>query len=228
MNKAQQQWQNISEKYTAFSIREKVMILSAGLVFFLFGGFTWFIEPTWQKWQQQQAELTNFEQKLTRLNSTSLKLQEQLKIDVNLPLKQQIEQLNQNIELVEGQIQKLKTELISAEQMTQVLESMLIKTSNLKIISLAAIPSESLLNNKAELTETIEPADKEKIVLYQHGIKLKLEGRYEDIYQFLKQVESLPWRFYWQNFDYSVETYPNGILTIEIISLSLTEEFIGL
>lgn len=228
MNKAQQQWQNISEKYTAFSIREKVMILSAGLVFFLFGGFTWFIEPTWQKWQQQQAELTSFEQKLTRLNSTSLKLQEQLKIDVNLPLKQQIEQLNQNIELVEGQIQKLKTELISAEQMTQVLESMLIKTSNLKIISLAAIPSESLLNNKAELTETIEPADKEKIVLYQHGIKLKLEGRYEDIYQFLKQVESLPWRFYWQNFDYSVETYPNGILTIEIISLSLTEEFIGL
>ena len=65
------------------------------------------------------------------------------------------------------------------------------------------------------------------IGLYRHRIILKLSGSFFQLRDYLNQLEQLPWKFFWEKFDYKLIKYPKGELQIEIYSLSLKKEFIG-
>ena len=75
------------------------------------------------------------------------------------------------------------------------------------------------LEDNAELESTIN--------LYQHGIRLKLTGKYFQLRDYLTQLEAMPWKFFWKDFRYKIKEYPLGELEIELYSLSINEEFIG-
>ena len=63
--------------------------------------------------------------------------------------------------------------------------------------------------------------------LYQHGVKLALQGGYFPIMQFLEKIEQSGWQFYWQGFEYQVSEYPTATLELEVYTLSTSEAFIG-
>ena len=65
------------------------------------------------------------------------------------------------------------------------------------------------------------------MTLYRHGIKLKFEGSYFQLRDYLQQMESLSWRFFWQDFDYRLVEYPSSELEVEIYSLSTKRAFLG-
>ena len=65
------------------------------------------------------------------------------------------------------------------------------------------------------------------MVLYRHAIKIKLSGSYFQLRDYLIQLESLSWKFFWQEFNYQLKEYPVSELEIEMYSLSTKREFIG-
>jgi len=71
------------------------------------------------------------------------------------------------------------------------------------------------------------PQSADDIGLYRHRITLKLSGSFFQLRDYLNQLEQLPWKFFWEKFDYKLIKYPKGELQIEIYSLSLKKEFIG-
>jgi MSHA biogenesis protein MshJ len=44
---------------------------------------------------------------------------------------------------------------------------------------------------------------------------------------YLEAVERLPWHLYWTRLDFSVDEYPSNDVVIELTTLSLDEEWIG-
>ncbi len=91
----------------------------------------------------------------------------------------------------------------------------------LKLNELRSIPPVPLL-----LQQT-EKSDEPKAGLYRHGVTLIFEGKYFDIQQYLENLESLPWQFYWKKFDYIVGDYPTASVELEIYTLSTNKAFIG-
>ena len=62
---------------------------------------------------------------------------------------------------------------------------------------------------------------------YLHPVELVIEGRYLDIVAYLQALEGLPWRFYWRVLELQTKTYPLNRVRIELSTVSLDKEWIG-
>ena len=63
--------------------------------------------------------------------------------------------------------------------------------------------------------------------MYRHSVRVQLEADYFDVMSFLKALEDLKWRFYWEGMDYRVTQYPWATVDIELYTLSTQEGMIG-
>jgi MSHA biogenesis protein MshJ len=63
--------------------------------------------------------------------------------------------------------------------------------------------------------------------LYRHSLVLTLRGSYLDFLRYLEAVERLPWHLYWSGLELRTDEYPVNDITIELTTLSLDEEWIG-
>jgi MSHA biogenesis protein MshJ len=62
---------------------------------------------------------------------------------------------------------------------------------------------------------------------YLHPVELVVEGRYLDVVAYLRALEGLPWRFYWRVLQLETKTYPLNRVRIELSTVSLDKEWIG-
>lgn len=231
------QFSAYEKQFSELSTREKVLILLSTIVGIGYIGFTFFIEPHLTDLSQSKLELTQLNTELSQLESSAREYKKALQVDINLPLKQQISGLEKKLSFAEQEINQISDQLVQAQQMSQMLEAMLSQTHSLKLLKLQSLPAVNLLA-KPNKNDFIEPnnqlpktelaVSKSSIGLYQQGILLTIEGNYHDIHQFLQQAEQLPWRFYWQQFNYQVGQYPTAQLELKLITLSLSKGFVSL
>jgi MSHA biogenesis protein MshJ len=62
---------------------------------------------------------------------------------------------------------------------------------------------------------------------YLHPVELVVEGNYLDIVTYLHALEALPWHFYWRVLELETKTYPRNRVRIELNTVSLEKEWIG-
>ncbi len=56
---------------------------------------------------------------------------------------------------------------------------------------------------------------------------MELEGGYMSTHRYLKALEDLPWRFFFESIDYEVINYPQARITLTVHSVSTQEAWIG-
>lgn len=177
------------------------------------------------------------ENKSTR--SSIIIFEEALIKDPNKKLNKQISAYEKKLKQVDEQLLQLTSELINPIQMRFALIDMLKAQKGVSLISFELLGAKPLMgkegglasDNKDEI-KTVKTDSKNgelepNINLYQHGIRLKLTGKYFQLRDYLTQLEAMPWKFFWRDFQYKIQKYPLGELEIEMYSLSTTEEFIG-
>jgi MSHA biogenesis protein MshJ len=116
-----------------------------------------------------------------------------------------------------------------------VLEELLRRQSGLTLVSAVNRPAQLVLEDEDERDDvttadaasvgTAESSDAPK--LYRHSLVLKLRGNYLDCLRYLEDVERLPWHIYWSRLELSTDEYPVNDIVIEVATLSLDEEWIG-
>ncbi|WP_281559607.1 hypothetical protein [Thalassomonas sp. RHCl1] len=240
-----QQWQQLSEKFLSLSQREQLLILLTGTVLIVFTFFTLAIDKNLvavRNLQQQKQQLTSSNKGLSESVSG---LQQALKRDPNIALKQQLEQYEQELLAADQQLLTLTSDLIDPVQMRFALIDLLAMQPEIQLLSFELIPPRELISAPATeepATQVSAPASGSKqknsleaesysplkaMTLYRHGIKLKLQGGYFQLRDYLAQMEKLSWRFFWQDFDYRLVEYPSSELEVEIYSLSTKRAFLG-
>lgn len=63
--------------------------------------------------------------------------------------------------------------------------------------------------------------------VYQHGLQVVFQGDYHSTLSYLRKLEQLPWKFYWDEVTYEVLQYPKAQISIRIHTLSLEKGWIG-
>lgn len=220
-NSLQQDYTKLSDKFLAVSLREQLLILFCGLVVVIFMLYNFLLEPLLDESKKLQQNSNNSKNEITTLLAQVSILTDKLKADPNEPIRLRIDELKQQILDITHQLEAQTNNLVPANKMASLLQSVLTDSKGLKLIELQSIPPIPIF------LEQPKEGEEPKAGLYRHGITLVFEGNYFDIQQYLEKLESLPWQFYWKKFDYLVGDYPKATVELEIYTLSTNKAFIG-
>lgn len=234
------QWQVYSEKFSNTSNREKYLIIATGLVGIIFVLYSLFIDVPMQRISQLNKQIVQTEQS-NQNNIDSIAMFEQaLSEDPNLALKRELVQYQTKLGEIDEKLLRLTSDLIDPIQMRHALIKLLKLQKGVKMLSFEVLPAvpvtkpkatadveqvSTSLDDNADISKNDEDAG--QLRLYRHGIKIKLQGQYFQLREYLQQLEGLSWKFFWQEFDYQLKEYPVSELEVEIYSLSTAQEFIG-
>jgi MSHA biogenesis protein MshJ len=163
-------------------------------------------------------------------------------------MQRQQELLNEKLINVDRQLAASATGFIPATLMPKVLEKLLDNRAGLVLIKLENKPVEKITGldqaTKNESVSVLDNHDAEQdeakkneneneksepytTDLYRHGVELQLQGSYLGTLAYLKQLESLEWRFEWNALIFDIQDYPVGTVTIEVYTYSTERDWIG-
>lgn len=208
------QWQAWADKLAALSQRERVLIMLTGVV--LVGSIATYgwLDAAVVRLEQDQLALSSAQRDLEIMDLENQGKQARLARDPDQNVRTQLAGVDEEIGKLDAALKAQTVDLIQAHEMPEVLEALLSRSANLHMVALTSLAPEPLM------------AGEQRINLFKHGIRLKLEGGYFDVYQYLKALEALPRHFYWKQFDYQVQEHPKAVVEMEIYTLSTSKEFI--
>ncbi len=208
------QWQAWADKLAALSQRERVLIMLTGVV--LVGAIATYgwLDAAVVRLEQDRLALSSAQRDLEIMDLENQGKQARLARDPDQNVRTQLAGVDEEIGKLDAALKAQTVDLIQAHEMPEVLEALLSRSANLHMVALTSLAPEPLM------------AGEQRINLFKHGIRLKLEGGYFDVYQYLKALEALPRHFYWKQFDYQVQEHPRAVVEMEIYTLSTSKDFI--
>lgn len=217
------------ESVDRLSLRERLFLFAAGLV--IVGGL-WeaaLAGPLDTRKKVAADKVTALKDRLqvlgTALDSTAAGLTEGMPAQI-----QQLTALRERVATSDQEVRVFTSDLVDPRDMRLVLEELLRRQSGLKLVSATNLPARPLLEGGAEPAPAAAEAANKKPVepqLYRHTLVLTLEGSYLDCLAYLRAVERLPWHLYWSRIEFKEDGYPRNAIVLELRTLSLDKEWIG-
>ncbi|MBD1391082.1 type II secretion system protein M [Neiella sp. HB171785] len=212
------QLQQLEKRFNDMTARERGMVLAAGLVVITMLLFSLWLGPTLEQSDRLTKQLQQTEQSSENLQQQIDTLHTVLKRDPNDAVRVELKSIEHQIAALDTELGELTVDLVSAEQMLPVLQSLLSTARNVTLVGLSSIPAQPVLKLEQE-----QQAD---VGMYRHGIELQVTGSFFDVYRLIESIESSQWRFYWQLMDYQVTEYPEAEVRILLYTLSTSEDYI--
>ena len=233
MEALKQKWHWLDEKSASLSGRERGILCATLVVLILIVWMQVVLSPVQeqnkgseQKMQQATEDITRYSLQMDEL---ALKLEE----NPNEPLRQEQAQLQARLKELSEDIESQLSNLLPPRKMASVMQSVLADYQGLKLVSAKNLPVAPLKIQSTSLSESEDGLEdeefteaKDEAVIFVHGFEMKLEGSYFQTLQFIQKLEAME-GFYWQAFDYEVHAYPKAKITLQLNTLSLDEEWIG-
>jgi MSHA biogenesis protein MshJ len=151
-------------------------------------------------------------------------LQKSMEEDPNRANVEQITRYTEDNKRLDIALAKTSTQIINPQEMVQLLEQILENQSGLKFISLKNKPATpGFVESHSEDAKPVDNVNS----IYRHSVVLEVEGSYHSALAYMKKLESLPWRFFWQSVEIETRKYPNSLITLEVYTLGFREGLIG-
>ncbi|MDF0535223.1 MSHA biogenesis protein MshJ [Shewanella sp. A32] len=208
----------LPQKFDHLSRRERVMVaLACWLVIAVVLYLP--LESWWQKHLLQQQQLHAAE-KMVKGNTEQISLmQNRLAQDPNQPLRTQLAQLKQQIAAQDQRLNNETVDLIPAERMPSLLTKLLAQTQGVKLEAFHSVAPTPLL--------VVGDDQHGQMNLYSHGINLTFDGDYFSVLKFIRTVENMPEKLYWQSLDYQVQQFPKASVKLALYTVSINKDFIS-
>ncbi|MBF0144522.1 MAG: hypothetical protein HQL57_09795 [Magnetococcales bacterium] len=214
-------FKGLLDRIELLSRREKVYLLVM-LVAVIGGGWYQF---SWMALEKRQKEIheriAKSQGDLTGLIALQTEVLARRGVNPDRDNQEQQQAISREIGELEVKLGKGMETLVPTEEMPHLLEHLLNPQSGIGIINLEALPAQSLLEKGKE-------GDGEEVAeLFRHDIVIEVDGGYSQVLAYLKEIEVLPWRIFWDSLEYAVEKYPKAYVTLRIHTLSGSKAMIG-
>ena len=220
-----QQFEKWNERYNARSFRERILILLAVVAVIYTLWDVVLMNSEVKKQKNMLSQMNGVSQHLANLDEQIQKLNTDVSVDDQSVMQNRIKSVKENLIKLEQQESTLAVQFIKPKQMAGVLRDMLNNERGLTLIRLHSLGASPLLPVNQQAQEK-KPEDR-KAEIFKHGMVIELEGDFPSTLHYLKTLESMPWRFYWDNVKYEVVKYPKARVTITVHTLSMDEVWIG-
>lgn len=211
---------DLLDRFDLLSLRERLLLLGAmlGLVVLIWDSM--FMGPLERANKNRLAQVEALRAEVSGLEQSIETLAVQGTVDPDRQARDQIARLGEEIAALDKQMAGATSGLIAPREMALVLEQLLARTQRMTLHGLRTLPPEAVV---APLPQAGAPAAQ----IYKHGVELELGGTYLETLGFLQAVEALPWRFFWDHIDFSVEAYPQARVKLTLYTLGLQEGWVG-
>lgn len=210
-------WLRWNQLFSERSNREKILIALGGLVVLFLILQMLVLDPVLAKVTVQQQKTLNIVADTQKLTTEIAQLKTILSTDPNAEVDKQFASLQVQSQQLSMSMSQVMEGMVSPSDMAKLLESVLRNGNKLKLISLTSLPAKPVGKSKSGVDGAY----------YIHPVRMELTGRYFAIRDYLAALESLPIKYYWHSFKYSVETYPQARMVLVVYTIGSREEFIG-
>ncbi|SMF34560.1 MSHA biogenesis protein MshJ [Alteromonadaceae bacterium Bs31] len=251
--KLKERWALVTEKFSGLQMREKILVAaSILLVIYLIWSMA-IAAPLDKKRDQLVKRFEGANRELQLLTAQEKVMVKALSSDPNAAKRREVLRLERQLESADLKLQQMSVGLLAAEDLPQVLHDVLAQSSRMRLLGMQSIAprklellaqeeqeeSASETDEEAEAVAKVETSqatsDAEKALLeeeqivgvYKHAVRVSLQGEYFSVVKYLKSLEALPWRFYWEFIDYEVDAYPSAKITLEVYTLSTSKGVLG-
>jgi len=233
-----EQLKKIAEKIDSLSLRERAIVFIGVIAVIISLWDSFLISPLEADQKKLIADLNIKNAERLVLTTRLQELIKQSQQDPDAKNLAKLKALRSKIIDVQAELESSTDNLVSPKEMPKVLETVLHKTVGLTLLSLRSLGVTPLVA-KEETNATTKSNDDNKAGnetkltadnidnAYRHGLRIEFKGDYFTTLNYLKNLEELEWGFYWDNFKLSVNEYPDATASIEIFTLSLQQEWIG-
>ena len=219
-------WNQLSERVAKMSLRERGIVFVAvlALLYVLFD--TVALAPLGVRKKAAVAQLNQSQTELQVLGVQLDVLSRGKSADPDAANKAKLEDLRRKIAAFETEAKEQSAQLISAQRMRSVLQELLASRPGLELVELKTLPESTLdlsppQKGAAAGAKPEASASGEAGTIYKHGVQVKVRGSYLELLGYLKQIETLPVRVYWDNLQISVVAHPVLALEFTIYTISL-------
>ncbi|MBH1984769.1 MAG: type II secretion system protein M [Burkholderiales bacterium] len=238
-----QQWQQFALKFDALSVRERIMVFGASAALLIFMVVYLFVNPQLDKRKALADTIAQRQQAVAAIDAEMAQRMAAHAGDPNLQDRIRLERIRQEVQQMRQALQSTQNGLVAPERIVPMLQQLLKQQANLRLVSLATLPSGAMgqgghVASKASASASAaapagqSPADAEPAkapaVLYRHGVEIVLRGNYLDMVNYMDAVEAMPSHVFWGKLNMQVEQYPNATLSLTLYTLSLDEKWIAL
>ena len=202
--------QQLVERIDALELRERVLLLAATVVVLFMVIDSFGLQPTLKAQQVREQHISDLEMKLSAVRVEANLLSFKSEEDPLQVRQNKRAELTTELSALDEQITGQLGALVEPAQATELLKQVLSRHKGLKITSLEA--------STASLDDLeIDSAGGGNLGRYQ--LDLALQGGYLDLLQYLRALESMPWKFFWQNVDFRIAEHPQAITRIQLYTL---------
>ncbi len=214
----QSKFQQLEQKLNALSVRERSIVAVAVGILILGLFDQLLLRNLMQEREQMKGRKTEILKQIETANSNIDLLQEALANNPNIKLKTAVEKLQLSDQNIDDQIDGITTGMIEPSRMAYVLGELLSDESGLKILSVQSRAARKLM--------VADEQHQQSAAIYRHDLELKMEGSFFQMKKYLRALEAVPERVVVDDLDYRVNQHPNGVLELNVHTLSPREELI--
>lgn len=221
-------WQKLAGRFDALVVRERWLVIGAVLGGIVMIGTMQFIEPALNRTKLAQHALVEQGAQLSILRAQMLALQSSSK-DPDVAARAELAELRKRLAELGERLGTMERSLVPPERMASLLEDLVGRGKDLKLISLRTLPVRPVLEKPAEkapagpaaATPPAAPVSGASAGLYKHGVEILLEGSYADLAAYLVRLEKSEVKLLWSDVSLSSEQYPKLQLKLTVFTLSL-------
>jgi len=203
----------LTSRIDSMQLRERALLLLAGtaLVFLLVDMLG--LQPVLRQQEQGKQAISDWKLQLDVLRERS----RMLSSDSSGVSLQRRNQLQTQLSDLESRLQNQLGALLEPEQAIEVLRQVLAQEQDLTLYKVNAV-SKPLSDLKQEGADTLPAAG-----IGRYELRLELQGSYLGTLRYLRALEALPWKFFWEEVNFEIMEYPDARVTLDIYPLGLLE-----
>lgn len=233
------QWRQWATKFAALTRRERAIIAAAVLVGGGFLIFNFGIDPFLTKMRGATRAEAVARTELTRQQSMAAALNAK-NFDPDAANRGRLAKTRQELTALGERLASFEAGMVPPARMQAFLEGLLARNRSIELLGLKTLPvtqvgaSVGADKIEAALGSIANPAKdsgKDRPAqagdgIYQHGIEIRLAGSYNDLLNYLSELERMPQRMMWNSVSFTVEKYPRNMLVLRVYTLSLDRNWL--
>lgn len=227
-----EKWYELRDKTADLSLRERAIMAGTAVVIIAFIWLQTGFADYEKKHKANLANKASLTQETVEQSNRLSELTSALAHDPNAALRQEQEQLKERLQGLRLKIGQRMSNLVAPEDMANLMKKVLSDYKGLSLLSAKNLPVEPLNVSVGSTTDESDKTNDSAIsaepqaVIFTHGFEMELRGTYFQTVEYLQQLESLS-GFYWRMLSYKVDRYPNATIKVQLSTLSLEEDWIG-
>jgi MSHA biogenesis protein MshJ len=224
-------WRKFASIIDQRSTRERVLILVTSSLVVLVLLQALLLAPNGAARKRIVQETRNDQAEMGKTAAQVHSLVRDKTTDPDAAMKARLAELELRQAALQRQIDAQSAELVPPERIRAVLDKILANNSRLQLIEMKTLPRVSISVDKEAATgdkgaqardSKPAPADERKAAeIYRHGVEVTMRGSYLDLLAYLRAIESLQARMFWDRVNLSVTAYPTVTMRLVVYTISL-------